>query len=516
MGQAPSAPDALEARFPCKYGMNCRQLGDAAHCQKYSHPSDDAASRVSGPTRERTPCRYGARCRDMDKAKHCEVYSHPGEKDADFLSQPTDQHVGTKFPRVACKHHPGCSRRTTCFYSHGLIHTDDSTQSSDSAPNTCFLGKAPHNRGCRNPTKSDDPYAFCSRSCRDRARRTPKGPLGCRRAECPCPCTVNGIGGQFCCAACKGGTPCRKPAHTTPTAHLKVVARPQGGGKYAPCAREGCACAGAGGSSWDGKPGSFCCRACRNGTPCTKLWHTVPLAVIQEQAAKKTHDKPSHKIQVGSVHPMQGATGFPDYRDLFKRAEEWAQSKGYCATRGPVAAVWPNESLTHTDCTARQGFERAVTRLGVTTWDAGEFGWHGTRSTTAITSICWNNWDPSRRCGQAYGPGEYFSRGTVDGLHYSEGYAGGNAANLLVVAWVLSAEIAGRPQSEENYAVAQKRTPRSSGHIVCRNPSDKSEMYCLPVAVVAFGTGGNMPQFCMDASEGAALATMPVDVCTVM
>jgi len=294
--------------------------------------------------------------------------------------------VGTKFPRVQCQDHPGCSRRTTCWYSHGLIHTDETVQNTDGAPLTCFLGKAPHNQGCRNPIKSDDPFAFCSNKCRNKARLTPKGLLGCWRVDCPCPCTVNGIGGQFCCIACERGTPCRGPVHTWPTAHLKVVARPQAG-KYAPCARMGCACAGDGGSSWDGKPGSFCCRACRNGTPCTKLWHTVPLAVSQAQIGQKPRES-SGKIEVSTISPIHGVSAFPDYSDLFKRAEHWAKTKGANATKGPVIAVWHNESLALSNCAARQTFERAVERVGLKSWDQGEFGWHGTKSRSAITSIC--------------------------------------------------------------------------------------------------------------------------------
>lgn len=53
---------------------------------------------------------------------------------------------------------------------------------------------------------------------------------------------------------------------------------------HAPCARPGCACAGPGGSSYDGTPGKFCCRACRRGDPCRKLWHKEPLKVRKQTA----------------------------------------------------------------------------------------------------------------------------------------------------------------------------------------------------------------------------------------
>merc|ERR1719326_621397 len=132
---------------------------------------------------------------------------------------------------MQCKNHPGCRNRWTCFYSHGLIHAHADPDSMGEA--TCFLGQAPHNQGCMNPTWSGEPFDFCSRECREMAKLTPKGPLGCRRENCACPCTVNGMAGQFCCKMCYGGKPCVNPTHVAPTAHLVVVAKPQPG-KYAP------------------------------------------------------------------------------------------------------------------------------------------------------------------------------------------------------------------------------------------------------------------------------------------
>jgi len=45
---------------------------------------------------------------------------------------------------------------------------------------------------------------------------------------------------------------------------------------------------------------------------------------------------------------------------------------------------------------------------------------HGTADTN-IDSICTNGYDPSRRCGQAYGPGEYFAISPSTPLGYCKG-----------------------------------------------------------------------------------------------
>jgi len=151
-----------------------------------------------------------------------------------------------------------------------------------------------------------------------------------------------------------------------------------------------------------------------------------------------------------------------------------------------------NESLANSDCPARLSFERAAATAKLQTWSSkdGEFGWHGTGSIEAIESICWSGFATQRRAGQVFGPGEYFSRGTEHGLHYSECWAGGTAANMLVVAWIMSASHGAEPVMPNTRAA----DPNATGHIVCRNPvkdednnESTGEMYCVPIAAVAFG-----------------------------
>merc|ERR1712139_43526 len=80
------------------------------------------------------------------------------------------------------------------------------------------------------------------------------------------------------------------------------------------------------------------------------------------------------------------------------------------------------------------------------------------------------------------------SRGTENGLHYSEQWAGGDATNLLIVSWVMAASLGAEPELPDT----RSGDPQATGHIVCRNPvadgnQSTGEMYCVPVAVVAFG-----------------------------
>jgi len=172
--------------------------------------------------------------------------------------------------------------------------------------------------------------------------------------------------------------------------------------------------------------------------------------------------------------------------------------------KGAVSGVWWNASLDCLDCPARQKFETAVERVGLDGWSDGELGWHGTKSLSAVEAICWDSWDTGRRSGQNFGPGEYFSRGTPSGLRYSEGYAGGDAGHLLIVAWIMSHDRGAAPKDPKRNGAG---SGSGNGHIVCNNPRPGRQMYCIPVAVTAFGGGGQKPRFRVDA--GGSLTTNP-------
>jgi hypothetical protein len=192
---------------------------------------------------------------------------------------------------------------------------------------------------------------------------------------------------------------------------------------------------------------------------------------------------------------------FPDYTNLWKNCQSWAKAHGSCAQKGEISGLWFNESLNCFECPARTMFEAAVEKAGLEDWEDGEFGWHGTKSLSGLEAICWGNWDTQRRSGQACGPGEYFSRGTPAGPHYSEGYAGGDAGHLLVVAWIMSHEKGAAPNNPN----ANGACASSTQHIVCKNPVTSGNvstglMYCFPIGVVSFGFGGRKPKFKLDKS----------------
>jgi len=207
---------------------------------------------------------------------------------------------------------------------------------------------------------------------------------------------------------------------------------------------------------------------------------------------------------------------FPDYLGLYDHAIGWVQSHTKGSSKGAVAHIWINEGLIVPDCPARVSFERAIAAVNskrLTSWDVGEFGWHGTKSMDAIQGISWNSWDTKRRSGQACGPGEYFSRGTDAGLTYSQGYAGGGAGHVLIVAWIMPHDVGAAPT---NPGANGSGSAGSTGHIVCRNPvgsngDSTGVMYCLPVLVVAFGASmpaPNVRQFHKSLRAASTLAVL--------
>jgi len=160
--------------------------------------------------------------------------------------------------------------------------------------------------------------------------------------------------------------------------------------------------------------------------------------------------------------------------------------------------VWLNTALSSQQCPAHLSFERAAQKVSLSSWEDGEFGWHGTKSVAAVQGICWEGWDTTKRSGQACGPGEYFSRGTPIGLEYSLTYAGGDAGHMLVVAWIVSSRLGAAPSSPKIHGACENSG--ASCHIVCNNPvgperGSTGEMYCIPLAVVAFGNADKKLSF---------------------
>ena len=102
----------------------------------------------------------------------------------------------------------------------------------------------------------------------------------------------------------------------------------------------------------------------------------------------------------------------------------------------------------------------------------GRFGWHGTRESANLVSICRDGWDPKRRSGQVYGRGEYFAHkaGTSIG-----GYVG--ATRTVIVAFMLKGTWL-----------------NDTTHLVVDNPLCNTRSYVLPIGVVTY-QGASPPAF---------------------
>lgn len=122
-------------------------------------------------------------------------------------------------------------------------------------------------------------------------------------------------------------------------------------------------------------------------------------------------------------------------------------------------------------CPAYERFLGAVERGH--NLDRGFYTWHGT-SEQAIGPICDSGFDPKRRSGQVYGPGEYFG---VD-ANVSLGYA--RNSNRLILAYVLESSVV-------------KHQPGFC--YVVNNPLDWSYSFCLPLLIINFGCVTNGPTF---------------------
>jgi uncharacterized protein YegL len=117
----------------------------------------------------------------------------------------------------------------------------------------------------------------------------------------------------------------------------------------------------------------------------------------------------------------------------------------------------------------RMKFDLALEDLNVTELSpekSGFFAWNGT-SEYATVRICEDGFDPKRRAGQAYGPGEYF--GTTSEI--SHGYCHGS--NLMMVSFII----------EGNHV---NRIPNFC--FVVKNPLDCNSTYCIPILIVNFNS----------------------------
>ena len=92
---------------------------------------------------------------------------------------------------------------------------------------------------------------------------------------------------------------------------------------------------------------------------------------------------------------------------------------------------------------------------------AYSLAFHGTPDRNNVLSIFHDGWDPSKRSGQNYGPGEYFATEINTPLQYAR------QSGAVVIAILLP----GTFQAAQN------------GYCVVNNPTDRSAAFCLPIGV---------------------------------
>eukprot|EP01062_Namystynia_karyoxenos_P043096 TRINITY_DN3154_c0_g1_i4.p1 TRINITY_DN3154_c0_g1~~TRINITY_DN3154_c0_g1_i4.p1 ORF type:complete len:2283 (+),score=455.23 TRINITY_DN3154_c0_g1_i4:912-7760(+) len=172
--------------------------------------------------------------------------------------------------------------------------------------------------------------------------------------------------------------------------------------------------------------------------------------------------------------------------ELAKRAEAWARA--HWPTDLPQDIRLQVNPCIEKGCPALQSFLNGLQQLPDRAIASCLFGWHGTRSDDAYRAICHEGWDPGRRSGQAYGPGEYHA--LPGNAHYSRGYAGGT--KRLIVSCIL-------PGSHLSQNV----------HYVVNNPTNRGVSYNLPVLVLS-ESGMPEMQFKQCAPSGAGGRADPV------
>ncbi|UJR17978.1 hypothetical protein I4U23_004878 [Adineta vaga] len=101
----------------------------------------------------------------------------------------------------------------------------------------------------------------------------------------------------------------------------------------------------------------------------------------------------------------------------------------------------------------------------------GFFAFHGT-SPKAVESICHSGFDPSRRSGQAYGPGEYFGVTAAVSHGYSKKDNPSTDNYMMIVAYLLKSD---RVKTFKDFCY------------VVNNPIDWKTSFNLPVALITYG-----------------------------
>jgi len=163
------------------------------------------------------------------------------------------------------------------------------------------------------------------------------------------------------------------------------------------------------------------------------------------------------------------AVKLDNYSGIKGQADLWVRQV-WPSALGAIGKFYGNPGIGDPACPAVQKFVQGARALGCADTSSSEFAWHGSSSASNVQSICWNNLDPGRRSGQAYGRGEYFS---ID-ANVSGGYAG--STGYLIVFLLLKG--------------SHNTVANGGSYRVVDNPTNGS-MYCLPIGVVAYSSSGD-------------------------
>lgn len=153
-----------------------------------------------------------------------------------------------------------------------------------------------------------------------------------------------------------------------------------------------------------------------------------------------------------------------DLPKIIQKAKNFIEEKWDSIQLGKLNRIEVNPGL-ESNCPSMAKFCAAIQQMGEKVLDNGFYAWHGTGTENGVVGICHDGFDPSRRSGQVYGPGEYFGQAPT----ISHSYAGNS--NRMIVTFILKV-----PQvfKQDNFCY------------VVNNPKDFSLSYNLPVMVLNY------------------------------
>lgn len=164
-------------------------------------------------------------------------------------------------------------------------------------------------------------------------------------------------------------------------------------------------------------------------------------------------------------------------KDICKEAEKFARTN-WDSTIPPIIRVDYNKGLLN-KCPSLERFYKGVQALGQTLPPdkaRGFFAYHGT-APASIKPICEHGFDPTKRSGQAYGPGEYF--GVTSAVSHGYSVRGNTTGPFsMIIGFLMNCP--------------QLTTHARFCHVM-NNPTDWSHAFNVPVVVVSYGTQASCP-----------------------